>query len=298
MEQSGRTSQFADHRRQWRDCLYVYPVIARRSKGLSIGVNLNPDKRCNYSCVYCQVDRSVPRGLHEVSLLVLRDELKLALGQAKGGQLWRDERFASTPAALRRINDIAFSGDGEPTCVADFDLAVSAAAKVKHEMGADDVKLVVITNSSNLASPQVRRALPILDANGGEIWAKLDAGTEEYFRVVNRPRGDVTLDQIVRDITALAVGRPVVIQSLFMNLRGAGPTPEEIAAYCGRINSIQAAGGRIKLIQAHTVARAPAEQYVRPLSDAQLEEIAAAIRLAAPGVNVEVFGGAMPGVTR
>ncbi|MFW6132705.1 MAG: hypothetical protein ACOC8F_02320, partial [Planctomycetota bacterium] len=52
-----------DHRRQWRDCLYVYPVIARRSHGLSIGVNLNPDKRCNFGCAYCQINRSVERDL-------------------------------------------------------------------------------------------------------------------------------------------------------------------------------------------------------------------------------------------
>jgi sulfatase maturation enzyme AslB (radical SAM superfamily) len=49
---------FAHHPRDWRDNLYVYPVISRRSRGLSIGVNLNPDTACNFDCIYCQVDRT------------------------------------------------------------------------------------------------------------------------------------------------------------------------------------------------------------------------------------------------
>jgi len=50
-----------DHRRQWRKCLYGYPVISRRSGGVSIGVNLNIDKRCAFSCVYCRINRRMRR---------------------------------------------------------------------------------------------------------------------------------------------------------------------------------------------------------------------------------------------
>ena len=55
-----QTNLFALHDRAWRANRYVYPVVSRRSRGLSIGVNLNPDKACNFDCVYCQVDRRVP----------------------------------------------------------------------------------------------------------------------------------------------------------------------------------------------------------------------------------------------
>ena len=40
-----------DHTRHFTDFTFVYPVISRRSRGLSIGVNLNPDKVCNFDCV-------------------------------------------------------------------------------------------------------------------------------------------------------------------------------------------------------------------------------------------------------
>ncbi len=55
-----KTTLFTQHSRSWQSNRYVYPVISRRSKGLSIGVNLNPDKVCNFDCVYCCVDRTHP----------------------------------------------------------------------------------------------------------------------------------------------------------------------------------------------------------------------------------------------
>ncbi|MGC9455670.1 MAG: radical SAM protein [Phycisphaerae bacterium] len=281
-----------DHRRQWRDCLYVYPVISRRSKGLSIGVNLNPDKRCNFGCIYCQINRRIRRELSHVELPVLRDELSLAMREASTGRLWSEPRFSVTPAELRRINDIALSGDGEPTCLANFDHAVQVAADVKEAHGADDVKIVVITNATRLRDPQVRRALPVLDANNGEIWAKLDAGTEEFFQRVNRPAGGVTLAEVVENIKSVAVDRPVVIQSLFFRFDGEPPAESQLHAYCDRLSEIVSAGGRIKLIQVHTVARPPAEASVAALSDAELDAVAARVRTALPDVPVEKYYGA------
>ena len=52
---------FAMHARTWQANRYVYPVVSRRSKGISIGVNLNPDKVCNFDCIYCSVDRTARR---------------------------------------------------------------------------------------------------------------------------------------------------------------------------------------------------------------------------------------------
>jgi wyosine [tRNA(Phe)-imidazoG37] synthetase (radical SAM superfamily) len=282
----------SDHRRQWRDYRYVYPVISRRSQGLSVGINLNHDQRCTYACLYCQIDRHIPRPAHAVDLAVLRRELEAVLTEVTSARIWQEDRFAATPAELRRLNDIAFSGDGEPTCLPNFDQAVAAAAEVKDRLGLEAVKIVVITNASQFRTRQFQAALPILDAHNGEIWAKLDAGSEAYFRRVNRPAPAVTLGAIVDGIAEVARGRAVVIQSLFARLDGAGPSPEELAAYCGRLRDILAAGGKIKLVQVHTVARQPAEAAVGPLDDEQLRAIAGAIRQAVPAIVVETYSGA------
>ena len=65
-----------DHRRTFQENLYVYAVVSRRSKGVSIGINLNPDKVCNFDCIYCQVDRTTPAVVRKVDMNRLRDELE------------------------------------------------------------------------------------------------------------------------------------------------------------------------------------------------------------------------------
>lgn len=279
---------FRDHARTWRDNLYVYPVISRRAGGLSIGVNLNPDKACNFDCVYCQVDRSIPPAVRRVELPRLRSELDLMVEAAVTGEMFKDHQFEMVPASHRRIVDIAFSGDGEPTASPVFGEAVTIAADVRRERRLDDVRIVLITDAAYLQKPAVREALAVLDVNNGEIWAKLDAGTEEYFRQINRP--NVPLATILANITAAARERPIVIQSLWMNVHGKPPPDAEVDAFTQRLREILAAGGRIKLVQIYTIARRTTEPFVTPLGDSTLVEIAARIR-AIVDVPIATFGG-------
>src|SRR5690349_11305616 len=130
---------FTEHSRSWQTNRYVYPVISRRSKGLSIGVNLNPDKVCNFDCVYCCVDRTVEPAVKEVDLQILSDELSHLLALARNGALFEHPPFDQTPQTLRRLNDIAFSGDGEPTAFPQFEQAARLAASLLEQQGCPDV---------------------------------------------------------------------------------------------------------------------------------------------------------------
>lgn len=275
-----------DHTRVFQDLVFVYPVISRRSRGLSVGVNLNPDKRCNFDCVYCEVDRKVPGRAEAVDLVQLRDELKWLLRYALDGGLATQPKFDEVPELTRVIRDIAFSGDGEPTMVPNFDECVGVVADVKRELGLTDTKLVLITDSAGLDKTSVRRGLELMDANNGEFWCKLDAGTEGYYRLVNRSA--VKFDRILRNILETARVRPVVIQSLFLRTNGAPMPPEELAAYCERLNDIVQAGGKIREVHAYTIARPTPEPWATKLGKTELEEIAATIR-AKTGLRVEVF---------
>src|SRR6516225_2830206 len=144
-----------DHRRTFAENIYVYAVVSRRSKGVSVGLNLNPDKVCNFDCVYCQVDRSTPGPTRTVDADRLYAELDDMLDRVRSGRLFEQERFTQTPPALRRLNDIAFSGDGEPTTCPEFPEIVSAAANLKRRRSLDDVKLVLITNATMFHRPPV-----------------------------------------------------------------------------------------------------------------------------------------------
>ncbi len=282
---------FADHSRLWRSCRYVYPVISRRAGGVSLGVNLNPEKACNFACVYCQVDRKDPGPSHGVDVGTLRVELRLALNAARSGQLWDEPRFATVPESMRRLNDIAISGDGEPTCVAGFDEAVQAAADARAEAALDALKLIVITNATRLDSPPCLRAMGILRANNGEIWAKLDAGSEERFRRINRPRGGLTLRRVLDNIALAARLHPVVVQTLLFRLAGESPSRQDLLDYAAAVRGILAAGGTVQLIQLYSLARRPAEESATPLSPAELNAAAALLGEQLPGVAIATFPG-------
>src|SRR5215213_328937 len=109
------------HARLFDHNRFVYPVLSRRSQGISIGVNLNPDKVCNFDCIYCQVDRTTTSETKFVEIAQLLEELEATLQLAASGELFDLPKFQNTPENLRRLNDIAFSGDGEPTTYRNFD---------------------------------------------------------------------------------------------------------------------------------------------------------------------------------
>lgn len=277
-----------DHRRGFADNRYVYPVVSRRSKGLSVGINLNPDKVCNFDCVYCQVDRHTPATVRDVDVPILAEELRALLDLVATGELFETERFKTTPPALRQLNDFAFSGDGEPTTCPEFLEVVRLAAGLKQHRGLDDVKLVLITNASRLHHPRVRQALDILDANQGEIWAKLEAGTDAYYRKIERTT--VPFQRVLDNIVEAARARPVVIQALFLRLDGEPPPPAELAAFCERLNDVTRAGGRLSLVQIYTVARPPAETFVTPLANVEVDGIVELVRQRT-GLAAEGFYG-------
>ncbi len=276
------------HEREFDDYRYVYPVLSRRSGGMSIGVNLNPDKVCNFDCIYCQVDRTTQSETTFVGIDRLLEELSELLPRVVSGKIFQTEKFRDTPSDLRRLNDIAFSGDGEPTTYKNFDDIIAACAKVKLAAGLDDVKMVLITNASMFHRPHVERGLEILDANQGEIWAKLDAGTEAYYQQIERT--PIPFQQILKNITSAALVRPLVIQSLFMRVEGEPPTADELVAFCDRLSEILVAGGQLSLVQIYTVARRPAESYVASLSDTEVDAIVELVR-SRVGVPTTAFYG-------
>lgn len=284
-----------DHTRIYGDNRFVYPVLSRRSKGISVGINLNPDKVCNFDCIYCEVDRRSDAVTTFVETDRLMTELETMLAYVLSGGLYLEPKFAVVPADLRRLNDIAFSGDGEPTTFKNIDAIVGRVADLKRSRGLHDVKLVMITNATMFHRPVVQKALAIMDENQGEIWAKLDAGTDAYYHMIERTT--IPFGRVLENLLIAARVRPIVIQSLFMKVNGEGPSSAEIDAYCERLREIVSAGGAIRSVQVYTVARKPAEAIVEPLADADVEAIARKVR-ESTGLEAESFIGASVSTVR
>jgi wyosine [tRNA(Phe)-imidazoG37] synthetase (radical SAM superfamily) len=175
---------------------------------------------------------------------------------------------------MRRVADVAFAGDGEPTTPPEFPAAARAAREARDRL-APGVPLRLLTNATLLHKDRVRSALACFD----ELWCKLDAGTEEYFHVVDGTR--LPFRRILDNLLLVARERPIVVQSLFLALAGAGPDDVEVAAWVARLREIVDQGGRIDHVQVYTVARAPSDPRCAPLDAARLEAIAAKAREAA-----------------
>lgn len=274
---------YNSHPRSFAENLYVYPVLSRRAGGISLGINLSRDQFCNFRCIYCQVGRNGVSETrqekladHEIDLSRLAEELRGTIEEYTTGRLFQGGRFHRTPESLRRLNDIALSGDGEPTASPKFAEAVTVCAEARKQHRLDEVKLVLITNATLLHRPQVQEGLRVLDQNNGEIWAKLDAGTEAYYAQV--AQSSVPWRQILENLREAARARPIVIQTLFMRIHGQTPPAEEVAAYIERLQEIVTPGGQIKLVQIHTVARQPAESYAEPLNRGEVDAVAERVR--------------------
>jgi len=178
---------FEAHGRSFQTNRYVYPVLSRRSGGISVGVNLNLGKRCNFDCIYCQVNRSQRGEKQPVEIARMADELDRTVELVSSGRIYQETKFRQTPPALRRLNDIALSGDGEPTTCGNFREVVATCVEVRRRRRLAEVKLVLITNASMLHREQVRQALETLRANSGEVWAKLDAAARTTIAALLEP---------------------------------------------------------------------------------------------------------------
>jgi wyosine [tRNA(Phe)-imidazoG37] synthetase (radical SAM superfamily) len=278
------------HPRTLRDHLYVYAVLSRRAEGVSIGVNLSPHKACNFDCTYCQVDRTTPAAVTTVDLERLRTETRRTLEFARNGSLFAEPRFAEAPAALRVLADVALSGDGEPTNERWFPEAARIVAEERARAGFTQLPYRIITNATTFHLPEVADTLTHLDGHGLDVWAKLDAGTEAYYRLVDRTR--VPFDRVLENLEACARSRPTTIQTLFARHHGQPPSREEFVAWAERLAAIRDAGGDLPWVQVHTVSRPPAEGYVAPLTIAELDEAARLAREALPDARVVTYRGA------
>ena len=262
---------------------FVYAVISSRAGGLSLGVNMNPDKLCNFDCSYCEVDRHSPPLENRLAVDVMAAELHRTLLAVQEGQLRSRPWYHSLPAELLQLRHVALSGDGEPTLAPNFIEAVQAVVRVRALGGF--FKIVLITNGTGLDQPDVLRGLEFL-TKSDEIWIKLDGGTQALVDKVNRP--NVPLEKILANILLVGRQRSVVIQSLFPAIHGDEPPFDEIHEYAMRLKELKAGGAQISLVQIYSAARPGVHAEWGHLPLRVLSQIAQTVRQTA-GLRAEVF---------
>ncbi|MGD2018454.1 MAG: radical SAM protein [Planctomycetota bacterium] len=257
-----------DHDRGAAERRLVYPVLSRRAGGLSIGVNLNPGKECNWACVYCEVDGLVRGAPGPVDLEVLERELDGTLAEAAAGR-WT---AGGQPAPVR---DVSIAGDGEPTLSPQFAGAVDVCARLREAHGlAPGAGLVTITNGSRLHVPEVAEGVRRLGAAGGELWFKLDGGTPEARGLVNQVEvGDA---RVVENLAAASAACPTWVQCMVLAVDGEGPTREDVDARVELVRRARDLGAEPAGVVVYGLARPsmqPDGHRLRPLEAHALEAI-------------------------
>jgi len=228
-----KTLRITDHRRDFAGMTYVYPVLSRRAGGVSVGINLNPNNACNWHCAYCQVPGLVRGAAPAIDLARLRDELTEFLHALTQG----DYLEQHVPVGLRRLQDIAFSGNGEPTSARGFEKIVREVVAIRDAAGLAAVPIRLITNGSLLGREAVRRGITALAEAGGDVWFKVDAGSSADMARINGVR--MTPAKVTRHLAACAELCPTWVQTCLFEWDGRPPSDDQIDAY---LSCLEAAG--------------------------------------------------------
>lgn len=235
----------------------VYGPVRSRRLGWSLGVDLTPPgaRVCSFDCVYCEAGRERRR-------------------EARPRWPTPDEVASRLGGALRvtgRLDSITISGHGEPTLHPRFDRVVDAVLReVRRSRRRTPVR--ILTNGSQVARPEVRRALDRLD----ERLVKLDADPER----VNRPTRHAPLGTLVHGLGRLT---DVSLQSCFVDGAVSNVAEETIAAWAELVGELEP-----RRVQIYTIDHPSASADARPASAALLEEIACQLR-ARTGIEAEIY---------
>ena len=217
---------------------YLFGPVLSRRLGLSMGVDLLKYKTCNLDCVYCELGRTA-------CLTACRDRFVPRERVLKEIELRRDEPF----------DFLTFAGSGEPTLSLDLGQVVSRAKRMI------DSPVAVITNSTLLSSPTVRKELAAADV----VLPSLDAASQEAFMAINRPARGLLAGEMIQGLKDFRREYSGEIWLEVMLVRGINDHDAERIARAAESTEPDR-------IQLNTVVRTPAEP-VEPLSQEEMERM-------------------------
>jgi len=229
---------------------YVYPVVSRRAGGVSIGINLNPNNACNWRCVYCQVPELKRGTAPKIDLVQLEAELRAFLDEIMHGDFMQ----AKVEPEARRLNDIALSGNGEPTSAKEFEQVIELIGRIKQDYDLPAaLKLVLITNGSLIDRPNVKSGLRRMSSFNGEVWFKLDRATREGRPFINGTT--MSLKRMRENLRLAASLCPTWVQTCVFQLDGLPPALHETEAYLALLQGLLKEGVPLQGVLLYGLAR-------------------------------------------
>jgi len=273
-----------DHSRDSAGLRYVYPVVSRRAGGVSVGINLNTNNACNWRCIYCQVPELKRGTAPPVDLALLEQELRGFLHELLHGDFMQRR----VPEGARCINDIALSGNGEPTSAKEFEQVITLIGKLRQELALPShIKLVLITNGSLMHRKNVQQGLRKMAQLNGEVWFKVDRASKGGMQRINNTRTSLVK---VRENLATSIALcPTWLQTCWFMLDGEPPSKQDEDDYLNFLATLLHDNIKPEGVLLYSLARPtlqPEAPKLAALSEQQLE--AFAVRIRALGVKTKV----------
>jgi wyosine [tRNA(Phe)-imidazoG37] synthetase (radical SAM superfamily) len=177
----------------------IFGPVKSRRLGTSLGINLLPDhiKFCTLNCIYCECGWTEASDISAARFFPAT-EIIAAL----------EKRLAELKEQFISLDSITFAGNGEPTMHPEFPEIIDTTIRLRDQY-APDAKISVLSNSTMLSDEKVRNAL--MKVNN---IMKLDAGSEEMFRIINNPKIHISLHEIVENLKKF--DGKLIIQSMFV----------------------------------------------------------------------------------
>ncbi len=252
------------------DKIVFGPVHSRRL-GISLGINLLPTgyKYCSFNCIYCECGWTKINNSDKILFppaIVIKQFLEKKLRE-----MFENGELPET---------ISFAGNGEPTLHPDFPEIIDFTIELRNKYSPES-KVAVLSNATMLHIPAVVEALKKVDKN----ILKLDAGTEETFRLINNPLGNITQEEIVNNLKQFK--KKLIIQSLFVRgdyngKRVDNTSEKEIKPWLKHLKELKP-----ELVMIYPIARATPAKGLEKISLKELEDIAEKVRNI--GLNAEVY---------
>jgi wyosine [tRNA(Phe)-imidazoG37] synthetase (radical SAM superfamily) len=159
------------------------------------------------------------------------------------------------------FNFLTFSGNGEPTLYPQFAELVEEVFSLRNKYR-PKVKIALLSNSTGLANENVLRSLSKIDY----AVLKLDAGTEEKFRAINRPARGVRFSGIIDSLCSL---RGFYVQTVLVEGNPSNVGEDDLNRYFQQISLIQP-----KEVHIYSIDRPVPNRDISLVSKERLEEIA------------------------
>lgn len=234
------------------------PVRSRRL-GWSLGINNVPPKTCSYSCVYCQVGATDRARLERQAFL----EPDAVVGAVR-------ERAVECRAAGQPIDYATFVPDGEPTLDANLGREIRGVA-------ARGLRVAVLTNATLLWREDVREELRTAEW----VSVKVDTVDESTWHRLNRPIGNLRLDQVLEGMRRFATESSGELVTETMLVSGLNDDEESLGRTAAFVRKLHPATAYVAI-----PTRPPAEPWVRAPSARRVFHAAEVFRRAGLPVSL------------